>query len=445
MPNLKKLSFVHLPLLAVLAGAAGSLYAGPYSAGTHDSTNAWDAPVPGFVGPDGVGYFSQTGDSANYVNPLYLGWASSVVEYDPAENPNFTGALYPETAILGPVTGDVYDIAALGEPPAADWEAGTAEPGTITVSFDRAIKNLQGADFTVYENGFAQYDFQNETLSELVLAELAYVEVSSNGLDWARFPSDSQTPSKLGSYAPLDPTNVYNLVGKHVNAYTDYGNASWGTPFDLSTLEDEQTVIDGLVDLNAIWYVRIVDIPGNGDSLDASGDPIYDGYPQLFGALGADIEAIGQINVGSDFNYWRSYFGLGVELATSDSDGDQIPLLLEYAFGLDPLHYNADAPFGMQYREGQTAFVFRRDVRAEDLTYIVQSSPSLSVPDWQEIARSEAGASVTTSMPEAFAVSEVSASDIYSVQSVREVRITALNTPPPDTTLFYRVLVESAP
>ena len=84
---------------------------------------------------------------------------------------------------------------------------------------------------------------------------------------------------------------MYNLAGKHVNAY---GN-SWGTPFDLENLADDPLVIGGQVNLDEINFARIVDIPGSGDFLDSSGDPIYDAW-HTWGSGGVDLEAVGVIN-----------------------------------------------------------------------------------------------------------------------------------------------------
>ena len=47
-------------------------------------------------------------------------------------------------------------------------------------------------------------------------AKLAFVEVSSDGVNFFRFPSVSltQTTTQVGSYGQLDPTNLYDLAGK---------------------------------------------------------------------------------------------------------------------------------------------------------------------------------------------------------------------------------------
>ena len=52
----------------------------------------------------------------------------------------------------------------------------------------------------------------------------------------------------------------------------------------------------GLVDLNDINYIKIVDIPGSGDFFDSEGNPIYDAWV-TWGSGGVDLEAVGAINV----------------------------------------------------------------------------------------------------------------------------------------------------
>lgn len=253
---------------AALVLAAGTATAGPYT----------EAGIAGFV--DGA------------VNPIFKGWATGY-DYQPfdlAEIQNYMNGdfSHPEKA-LGPVTGNNFDIVSLGDMDQSEidaWKADPANapgPGEITLSFDNAIYNGSGYDFAVFENGF--YSGGN------LFAELGYVEVSSNGTDFARFGSVSLTPGPVGGYGTIDPTNVYNLAGKHPNAY----GTSEGTGFDLDDLLDNALVLDGLVDLNNINYIKIVDIPGSGDFLDSQGNPIYDSWV-TWGSGGVDLEAVGAIN-----------------------------------------------------------------------------------------------------------------------------------------------------
>ena len=272
----------------------GPAWAGPYS----DALGGpgIDAGIPGFVGPDGDGYV--TGN--NYVNPIFKAWATGWVEYTPSDEigPYAMDGIgyqftYPMNT-LGPVTGDNFHIVSLGDMGADELNAydnGTLGygPGILTLTFDHAIVNGEGADFAAFENGFISEG--GAGVAGQIFAELGYVEVSTNGTDFARFASDSLTTGLVGAYGTVDPTDVYNLVGKHVNAYGD----SWGTPFDLETLVDDPLVLAGLVDLNNINYVRIIDIPGNGYFTDADGNPIYDAWV-TWGSGGLDFEALGVIH-----------------------------------------------------------------------------------------------------------------------------------------------------
>ena len=108
----------------------------------------------------------------------------------------------------------------------------------------------------------------------------------------------------------LDIDKVYNLAGKHPN-----GNGiCTGTPFDLAEVGGEPNVIAGLVDINDIRYVRIVDIPGTGDFHDDAtrlinpdtwpdwdfysfDHPVYDAWNTSLVPLhpsgGFDLEAVG--------------------------------------------------------------------------------------------------------------------------------------------------------
>lgn len=140
-------------------------------------------------------------------------------------------------------------------------------PGYLTVTFPTGILNGAGHDFAVFENGFA-YGSPNG-----LFAELAYVEVSSNGTDFVRFDSISTNTAPVagsGAFAGYDMSNVYNLAGKHAGGY--------GTPFDLAELAGKPLVLSGHVNLNNIQYVRLRDIPGNGSYLDSLGNPIRDNW-----------------------------------------------------------------------------------------------------------------------------------------------------------------------
>jgi hypothetical protein len=144
--------------------------------------------------------------------------------------------------------------------------------GSLTLGFDdgpqpRGIFNQDGPDFTVFENAF--YAGGNAHAS---FAELVFVSVSSNGVDFARFPVVSNTPSPVPSFGTIDPSNVSGFAGvSPVLANIDTNTidpfdptVSGGDSFDLSALSNDPLVTSGKVDLSAIRYLRLDDVIGDG-------------------------------------------------------------------------------------------------------------------------------------------------------------------------------------
>ena len=176
----------------------------------------------------------------------------------------------PELA-LGPAGGlDTLDAVALGD------------GGSLTLFFESGIADGPGDDFAVYENSF----FNIEGL----FAELAFVEVSSNGSDFARFDPVSLIEDPIWGFGSLDPTLVHNLAGKHP--------IDEGTGFDLADLEDHALVSADLLDLADVRYVRIVDVIGDGSTFDSQLPPaeVFDPYPTPFPAGGFDVQAVGVLH-----------------------------------------------------------------------------------------------------------------------------------------------------
>ncbi len=213
-------------------------------------------------------------------SPLFTGWASSVVSFDPGPqniaNPGgpLANVGVPANA-LGPRSGDAtFSIVSLGD------------GGSITLGFDAPIANGAGADFAVFENGF----LSGPAGAGLAFLELAFVEVSSNGVDFFRFPSVSltQTDTPVGAFGLIDASNLHNLAGKYI--------AGYGTGFDL----DDLVGISALLDVNHIINVRIIDVVGSINPLYASydslGNMINDPYATPFGSSGFDLGGVGVIN-----------------------------------------------------------------------------------------------------------------------------------------------------
>lgn len=151
--------------------------------------------------------------------------------------------------------------------------------GSAILTFQNPITNGTGFDFAVFENSF------NDTF-----LELAFVEVSSDGINFFRFPaiSNTQTITQIGPFDNTgDATQINNLAGKY--------SALYGTPFDLQELENVQ----GL-DINAITHVKIMDVVGSINPLyasyDSNNNPINDPFPTSFPSSGFDLDAVGVIH-----------------------------------------------------------------------------------------------------------------------------------------------------
>ncbi|NOZ45384.1 MAG: T9SS type A sorting domain-containing protein [Chlorobi bacterium] len=149
------------------------------------------------------------------------------------------------------------------------------DEGVAILYFDEVVKNSQGFDFVVFENGFSD-----------TFLELAFVEVSSNGERFVRFPSysNTQTLIQINTFGELDPTYIHNLAGKY--------RANYGTPFDLQDVADSSGI-----DIYNIHYIKIIDVIGTLDSnyttYDVTGNKINDPWPTPFYNGGFDLDAVG--------------------------------------------------------------------------------------------------------------------------------------------------------
>ena len=201
----------------------------------------------------------------------FVAWATNVVlTRGPQDisNPNSPAVTFgDETNAIGPATpNNSMDAVSLGD------------GGSALVTFERPIQNGEGPDFAVFEN-----DINGGFL------ELAFVEVSSDGVHFVRFPATSLTPTEtqVGTFGFVDPTFINNLAGKFQIGY--------GTPFDLEELAGSENL-----NIDSIVYVRIVDVVGSIDpqygSYDAFGHIVNDPWPTDFHSSGFDLTGVGVIH-----------------------------------------------------------------------------------------------------------------------------------------------------
>ena len=208
-------------------------------------------------------------------SPLFTEWASSVVSFNPGPQ-NIANPEGP-VATVGPAEN------ALGEGSASPVVS-LGDGGSITLGFDRPIANGVGYDFAVFENGFLSGS------TGLAYLELAFVDVSSDGVNFFRFPSVSQTQTQtqVGGFGLLDATNLHDLAGKYI--------AGYGTGFDLQELAG----LSPLLDVNHIIQVRITDVVGSINpaygSRDSLGNLVNDPYSTPFASGGFDLNGVGVIN-----------------------------------------------------------------------------------------------------------------------------------------------------
>ena len=166
-----------------------------------------------------------------------LGWADTVELYAPAAGAPVASQFSDPTQALFAAEGNVFQIVSLGR-------------GELVVSFQESFQNGEGPELAVFENSF------NDTF-----LELAFVEVSSDGVHFVRFPNQSLTPNESSA---IMATQIDGLAGKY--------RVGFGTPFDFQNLPDSP-----LLDLKAVRFVRLVDIVG-GEAIDSLGRTIFDAF-----------------------------------------------------------------------------------------------------------------------------------------------------------------------
>lgn len=219
------------------------------------------APPVGFPGSTAV-YFDS---------PEIVAWASGcVVErgFININNPSLGLADYGDD---GMATGKADGVSCVS----------LGDGGIATLTFQSPIRNGEGPDFAVFENATA-WPFD----TSLFLLELAFVEVSSDGRNYFRFPSycNLSSEKQVGASTHVDPCLIHNLAGKYEVLY--------GTPFDLDDLPN-----NNFLDKNKVTHVRVIDVVGCIQpayaTYDSRGHVINDPWPTPYSSSGFDLDAVG--------------------------------------------------------------------------------------------------------------------------------------------------------
>jgi hypothetical protein len=210
----------------------------------------------------------QPGTSAMHKDSVaFINWAKSsrvIRGYQDISNPGLGYASVGDST-MATAKAQTNGIVSLGD------------GGSAVCLFEKPVKNGPGYDFAVFENGF-----------DNVFLELAFVEVSSDGINFTRFKAHSLTDisTQTGSFGSTDATKINNLAGKYRGGY--------GTPFDLAELAGTP----GL-DINSVTHIKIVDVVGSVataySTFDGFGNRVNDPWPTAFPSGGFDLDAIGVI------------------------------------------------------------------------------------------------------------------------------------------------------
>lgn len=164
--------------------------------------------------------------------------------------------------------------------------------GVAALHVYHPVKNGPGFDFVIFENGFIDQSLDTGA----AYLELAFVEVSSDGVNYFRFPASSftDTLNQLGPFGALRAEKLNNLAGKYI--------APFGTPFNLDDVPDTS-----LLNKDAVTHIRVVDVVGSLQSAytqrDADGNKINDPWPTPFPSSGFDLDALGIIHQNTTITY----------------------------------------------------------------------------------------------------------------------------------------------
>jgi len=233
-------------------------------------TGAWGMNTPAYFALDGLvfTYAPAAGECSSaavaWTERRIVTWATGWTQYNagPGCDPSWQT---PGNAMGPSDVEETNGIVCLGD------------GGSITMTFDVPLADGPGPDFAVFEN--ALNDF---------FLELAWVEVSSDGNHFSRFPNQTLATNTVPFWGgEVQSTNIAGLAGQYRRQY--------GTPFDLRQLAG----VSPLLDVMDVRHVRLVDIVGDGSCSDSFGRAIYDPYPTE-GSAGFDLDAVGVINYRMD-------------------------------------------------------------------------------------------------------------------------------------------------
>ena len=174
---------------------------------------------------------------------------------------------------MGMAGGGIFNPAnLLGQPDGLVHSLGIG--GWATVGFDVVITDGPGADLIITENSFFSGSLPG------AFAEMVFVEVSSDGVNFARIPNAYYGPAvspgpfgviNVAMYSGLAGATPGNPLATDPLDVVDAG----GDAIDLADAASDPLVLSGAVDLTAITQLRLVDVRDGVDT-DSRGVVIRD-------------------------------------------------------------------------------------------------------------------------------------------------------------------------
>ncbi|MCL9807230.1 T9SS type A sorting domain-containing protein [Flavobacterium amniphilum] len=256
----------------------------------------------------------QTGSTAiHYTSGSFVAWATGATitrgKQDISNGSSSYASFGTASEAVGSPNGSTMTVVSLGD------------GGNAVVTFAQPITDGSGYDFAVFENSFSD-----------TFLELAYVEVSSDGTNFFRFPahSETQTSTQIGGFGSVDCRYLNNLAGKYKLGY--------GTPFDLADIPNNASL-----NKNAITHVKIIDVVGSINAsyatYDSYGNKVNDPFTTPFASGGFDLDAVGVINQGSSSRM-------------SPENVVARPFSVEFKFypnpATDVVYFKSNAPFSVK-------------------------------------------------------------------------------------------------
>lgn len=276
-------------------------------------------------------------------SPLFVGWANTCSVVRGYINKKDTTITYTQNGVTSNRAFFGTEAMALGKAGGALDCISLGDSGIATLTFDFPIRNGEGADFAVFENGMKMPEPPYQ-----YFLELAFVEVSTDGKRFVRFSatSNTQTNNQVASFGQIDPTQINNFAGKY--------EADYGTPFDLQDVADSVGI-----NTDSINYIRLVDVCGSIDPLLASydfrGNIVNDPFPTDFWSSGFDLDAIGVIHMNGI---------TGIEVAVGDGDKFKVypnPVVSGGVINVEGINSNQEIEVELWSQSGRKLQFWQKD------------------------------------------------------------------------------------